>query len=333
MKEVSPGIFLIREKGTIGAIKPPENIYVIGGKDALIFDGGYGNRNTIKHVIKEINKIKKVYLKRNIPFRVTRVLPSHVHPDHFSGLKKLRKYLDVEILLTKEMAEVINSRKNYYDYYESDNYFRQNYIKKNTINMLKFQLRKPLMHLFYQIIYGLSFIDKPDKLIDNETIIQIDGEIWETFPSPGHSSDHISLYNEDKGILFSGDNILRTITTWLGPPNSDIEQYINSINRIKDLPNLKVIFPAHGSPVTNPHERIQEILEHRKRRTNQVHELIEKNATHGISPEEIINILYSHGRMMNNIARGWVVLTLRMLTEKSLVGYKIDEKEVKFYPK
>ncbi|TFF85175.1 MAG: MBL fold metallo-hydrolase [Promethearchaeota archaeon] len=333
MKEVSPGIFLIKEKGTIGAIKPPENIYIIGGEDALIYDGGYGGRSTIKHVMEEINKIKRIYLKRDIHFQLTRVLPSHVHPDHFSGLKALRKYLDVKIFLTKEMAEVINSRKKYYEFYESDEYFKQNYIKKNTINMLKFQLRKPLMHLFYQFIYGLSFIDTPDKIIENEIKIQIDGEKWNIFPSPGHSSDHISLYNEKKGILFSGDNILRTITTWLGPPNSDIQQYIQSIKKIKDLPNLNIIFPAHGSPITNPHERIQEILEHRKHRTNQVYELIKKYSSHGISPEEIINILYPNGRMMNNIARGWIVLTLRMLVKQGLVEYKINQNMVKFYPK
>ena len=42
MKEVYPGIFLIKEKGTFGAIKPPENIYVLAGPDGIIYDAGYG---------------------------------------------------------------------------------------------------------------------------------------------------------------------------------------------------------------------------------------------------------------------------------------------------
>jgi glyoxylase-like metal-dependent hydrolase (beta-lactamase superfamily II) len=332
MKEVYPGIFLIKEKGTIGAVKPPENIYVIAGKDGLIFDGGYGNRKTVRHVIEEINKIRRVYFKKKKTFQVTRVLPSHVHPDHFSGLKALKRYLNINILLTEKMAEVIQSRQNFYDYYESNNYFKQNFIKDNLRNVLKFQLRKPLLRFFYQIIYGLSFIQEPDEIIDEKTKITIYNQVWEIFPSPGHSSDHISLYNEPEGVLFSGDNILRTVTTWLGPPNSDIEEYIHTIKKIRALPNLKLILPAHGSPITQPYERIEEILEHRKHRTQQVLKIVQKHSNHGITPEEIIEILYtSQGRMMYGVARGWVVLTLHMLVEKGRIKYLIKKEGVKFY--
>lgn len=332
MEEVYPEIFLIKEKGTIGAIKPPENIYVIGGKDALIYDGGYGNKKTIRHVIEEINNIKKIYLQRKEHFQLTRILPSHVHPDHFSGLKALKKNLNVDVILTEKMASIINSRKNFYDYYESENYFKENFIKKSIANRLKLELRKPLMHFFYQIIYGLSFIDNPDKIINENAKIIINGEEWVIFPSPGHSSDHISLYHPKKGILFSGDNILRTITTWLGPPNSDIEQYIKTIKKIQEIPNLKLIFPAHGSPITNPYERIEEILKHREKRTQQVFMLIKKYSDKGISPQEIIEHLYANqGKLMYGVARGWVVLTLKMLLEKGLIIYKIREDGVKFY--
>lgn len=333
MEEVYPGIFLIKERGTIGAIKPPENVYVIGREDGLIFDGGYGNKGTIRHVIEEIIKIKKIFQKRNEPFQLTRVLPSHVHPDHFSGLKALKEYIDVEILLTEKMANIINSRESFYDYYESDNYFKQNFIKTSFSNRLKLELRKPLLHFFYQLIYGLSFIEHPDKIINERASLWIDGQDWQIFPSPGHSSDHISLYNEEEGVLFSGDNILRTVTTWLGPPNSDIEQYISSIKHIKDLPNLKLILPAHGSPITNPYERIEDILSHRQKRTNQVFALIKKYSDIGITTQRLIEILYSHqGRMIYGVARGWVVLTLQMLVEKGLIRYKIEKEGVKFYP-
>ena len=55
MIEVYPGIFLIKEKGTSGAIKPPENIYVLAGSDGIIYDAGYGTKKAIKHLIGEVN--------------------------------------------------------------------------------------------------------------------------------------------------------------------------------------------------------------------------------------------------------------------------------------
>ena len=54
MKEVYPGIFIIREKGAYGTIKPAENIYILAGNDGLIYDAGYGKKKTIKYVMPKI---------------------------------------------------------------------------------------------------------------------------------------------------------------------------------------------------------------------------------------------------------------------------------------
>ena len=40
MKEIYPDIYSITEKGSYGVFKPPENIYLLAGKDGLIFDAG-----------------------------------------------------------------------------------------------------------------------------------------------------------------------------------------------------------------------------------------------------------------------------------------------------
>ena len=48
-----------------------------------------------------------------------------------------------------------------------------------------------------------------------------------------------------------------SIATSLGPPNCSIEEYINAIEKILQLKNLKIICGAHGKPVTNPKEKKQ----------------------------------------------------------------------------
>ncbi len=163
--------------------------------------------------------------------------------------------------------------------------------------------------------------------------ISINGETWTIFPSPGHASDHVSLYNEKKGILFAGDNILRRVTTWLGPPDSNLSDYIQTIENLSRLPNLQVIFSAHGGPINNPQERIQEVLKHRLRRTNQVKQIIQQNGTQGITPEKIIQELYPKAKMMKHeLARGWVVLTLRHLEDLDQIKSVSGKKDIRFFP-
>ena len=332
MKEVYPEIFLIKEKGSFSAIKPPENIYVLAGINGIIYDAGYGNKKAIKYVIKELREIEDYYRAQNKDFRLTRILISHAHPDHFSGVKRLRDILGLRAVLTKKTAEIIKDKDSLYKSYKTDaleDYLR---IRKKIIRKIIHALRNVGSKLFYKRIYGVSFLNDPEEIIEDYSEISINGEGWKIFPSPGHAIDHISLYNEEKGILFSGDNILRSITTWLGPPNSDIEDYVKSLKTIQNLPNLKLILSAHGSPIEIPQERIAEILKHREERKQQVLDIVYQNSEKGISPKEIIKVIYpNESKFLHQIARGWVVLTLKMLENKNLIKRKVTKNKILFF--
>lgn len=333
MKEVFPGIYLIKEKGSFGAIKPPENIYVLAGYDGLIYDAGYGNNKSISYLINQIKELEQFYKQSNMKFKLTRVLPSHCHPDHFSGLKMIRKKLGVKILLTERMAALIKNKYSFKKTYHSDDYEDYFIIKKDIRQKITDFLEKIFSLFFYRRIYGLTFINDPDEIIKENTNLLINGETWNIFHTPGHAVDHISLYNEEKGILFSGDNILRTITTWLGPPNCSIEDYVNSIEMIQKLPNLRLILAAHGSPIENPKKRIEEILEHRKARTQQVLNIVNENSESGITPNQLIKYLYPKvNRMRQEVARGWICLTLKLLEEKNQIKRKEEKRKIKFFP-
>ncbi|MFX1380687.1 MAG: MBL fold metallo-hydrolase [Promethearchaeota archaeon] len=333
MREVYPDIFLIKEKGRLGAIKPPENIYVFAGSDGIIYDAGYGTRRAVKKLIKELKELENHYKVQNNDFKITRILVSHCHPDHFSGLKRIRKALGLKIVLTKKSQEIIKDKKSFMKTFETDAYEDYLRIRKKASRKIINSLRNVGSRLFYHRIFGVSYIEDPEEIIEDTTEISINGELWKIIPSPGHAIDHISLYNEEKGILFSGDNILRSITTWLGPPNSDVAEYIDTIKKIENLPNLKLILSAHGSPIENPKERITEILAHRKERENQVLEIIYNNSKNGISPKGIIKAIYpNNSRFLHQVARGWVVLTLKMLENKNLIRRIDSKKEILFFP-
>ena len=334
MREVYPGIFLIKEKGTFGVIKPPENIYVLAGSDGIIYDAGYGTKRVVKYLIKELKEIENYFEEQNKEFKLTRILVSHCHPDHFSGLKRIRKALGINIVLTKKSQEIIKDKKSYIETFETDAYEDNLRIRKKATGKIINFLRNVGSRLFYRRIFGASYIDDPEDVIEDNSEILINGESWKVFPSPGHAIDHISLYNEDKGILFSGDNILRSITTWLGPPNSNIAEYVETIKKVEKLSNLKLILAAHGSPIENPKERIAEILTHRKDREKQVSDIIYNNSENGISPKEIIRAIYpNNSRFLHQLARGWVVLTLKLLENKNLIRRVDTKKKILFFPK
>ena len=331
MKEVYPGIYCIVEKGALRNLKPPENIYVFAGEDGLICDAGYGNRKTVKKLVADIKKIEDLYKKNGQPFKITRIFVSHSHPDHFSGLKLLRKYLNVKVLLTKKTAEIIKDKKSFTRiHHASDEDLYKD--KAPLFKRARKRLHNFFRWAFYKPLVGLTFLKNPDIILENETELFINWEPWSILSTPGHASDHVSLYNEKKGVLFAGDNILRRITTWLGPPDSNLSDYIQTLEKISKLPNLQVIFSAHGGPITNPKERIDEVLKHRHRRTEQVVRIIQKRAIQGISLDEIIENLYPNINLMKRgLVRGWVALTLRHLEETGQIRAEVRKKKYHFF--
>ncbi len=103
---------------------------------------------------------------------------------------------------------------------------------------------------------------------------------------------------------------------------SDLALYLKSLERIKRLPGLKMILPAHGSPITNPCERIQEAIDHRNKRTEEVLHLVSGNA--GISFEDIYGRIYPGKNFQRGLLGGWIVVTLKYLLDR---GDIVSEKK------
>jgi len=329
VKEVYPGIFVIEEKGIFRSLKPPVNIYVITGSCGLIFDSGYGSRSSIRRFASEFEKINKICADRGVENDINRILLSHAHADHYSGLKPLREKYGFRIILTERMAGIIKSRAAYTESFRID--------KPETVSGLIHGLKKFIKNIkrfieiwIYIRYWGVTFVSDPDEIIEDNSEIRINNELWEIFQSPGHSNDHISLYNREKGILLSGDNVLRSVNVWLGPPKSDIDDYEKTISDFMALDNLQIILPAHGKPVTDPYDRLDEILRWRRKRTADVKSIIKKIGSRPFTIDEILAALYpSQGKMKREFARGWVELTITKLIQEGMV--KKGERDDFFY--
>jgi len=70
-------------------------------------------------------------------------------------------------------------------------------------------------------------------------------------------------------ILFSGDHVLGLGTAAMRPPEGDMAQYIDSLSKLLDY-DIQLICPGHGPPITAPRQKLEELIQHRLEREQQV---------------------------------------------------------------
>ncbi|MDD3302032.1 MAG: MBL fold metallo-hydrolase [Candidatus Gracilibacteria bacterium] len=180
---------------------------IIGEEKALLFDTGMGIYN-----IKEA-----VYKITNLPIIV---LNSHSHFDHIGG----NSLFDEIWIYNNE--KIKNIAKNGVD--KSiilENYVTEKFIKKpESFDLKNFEIK------------GFNY----KKVLYDNYEINLKPFKFKVIHTPGHSIDHICIYEENKKFLFAGDLIYK------GPIFIDnYTQFINSIKKINKL-NPKKIFPGHN---------------------------------------------------------------------------------------
>jgi glyoxylase-like metal-dependent hydrolase (beta-lactamase superfamily II) len=91
-------------------------------------------------------------------------------------------------------------------------------------------------------------------------LIEISGKSFEVIYTPGHSPDHICLYEQQRGWLFSGDLFVGGKDRALRADN-DIYQIIASLKRIAGL-QLTRLFPGSARIRENPHQELLDKIDY-----------------------------------------------------------------------
>jgi glyoxylase-like metal-dependent hydrolase (beta-lactamase superfamily II) len=88
-------------------------------------------------------------------------------------------------------------------------------------------------------------IDEPH---DDGDTIGLKGSELRVLWTPGHSPEHICLYDAEKGLLYSGDHVLPRITSHVSLHSHEggdpLRDYLDSLERLRGLP-VKAVLPAH----------------------------------------------------------------------------------------
>jgi glyoxylase-like metal-dependent hydrolase (beta-lactamase superfamily II) len=110
---------------------------------------------------------------------------------------------------------------------------------------------------------------KPDQLLADGDLVQLDGGTLEVVATPGHASNHLCYLHRELGCLFTGDHIMHGSTVVIAPPDGNMIQYLASLERLRGLP-LKYLAPGHGDLMSEPVAVVDWLITHRLRREARV---------------------------------------------------------------
>ena len=101
---------------------------------------------------------------------------------------------------------------------------------------------------------------------------------WRVLHTPGHMRGHVVFHDERTGALLAGDMVSTLSTIVIDPPEGNMEDYLASLERLRAL-GPRTLFPAHGPPTQGAVAKLEEYLQHRREREEQVLEATKGTGT------------------------------------------------------
>lgn len=250
MEEVTPHVYSLDVKIEWFPQPFPPNVHLIvdGGEGALI-DAGFPDDESINTRMEWLRSIPDLSLKY--------IVITHHHFDHSSGAAKLRAATGAKIVMHKDEEPIL---------------------KRAATQDVPSDMDVPEEHKEWvertaQWRKEAAEAGADELVTDNDTL-SIGGLTLRMVHSPGHTAGHLSPFLEEGKVLFAGDNVLGMGTTVVPPPpHGDMFDYIASLKKMQAL-NAEVMCCGHGPVVREPNRKLQELIDHRHEREEQILTLV-----------------------------------------------------------
>jgi len=123
------------------------------------------------------------------------------------------------------------------------------------------------------------------RSLQDKRVLTVGDKTIESLHTPGHSPGHLSFFIPEEGVALAGDLVAGSGSTWVGHPEGNVTDFLNSIARLKtlaigsrpeqpDVLALRTLAPGHGDIIRNPAEKLDEVTEHRLSREKQVLDVV-----------------------------------------------------------
>ncbi len=192
---------------------------------------------------------------------ITRVVVTHLHPDHVGCAGWLTREHDVELWMTREeylLCRVLIADTGREAPDAGVRFYRAAGFPDEALHRYQ-----EMFGMFGRYVSPLP--ESYHRLLDGDTI-RIGGSDWEIVVGRGHSPEHACLYNQERKLVISGDQILPTISSNVSvyptePHANPLRDWLRSLGSMKArLPEDVLVLPAHGKPFRGAHARLDELI-------------------------------------------------------------------------
>jgi len=264
MNEISPGVYWLKMPDPLDG-PGYVNVYLVRGREGfLLVDAGWNTPESFDELSRGLREIGAEVKD------ISQIVCTHIHPDHYGMAGHIKKLSGATLAMHHIEAGFIAPR------YVSMEELLQETDKMLAANGVPEEQADRLRDATVDLVQ-LVVPTPPDiTLHDGETIstgLFNFHVVW----TPGHSSGHICLHEQEKKLLFSGDHILPKITPNIGVHPQSIEnplgRYLKSLKETRRL-NVELTLPGHDEPFTKLVPRIDQILRHHEERNREMMALL-----------------------------------------------------------
>jgi glyoxylase-like metal-dependent hydrolase (beta-lactamase superfamily II) len=108
------------------------------------------------------------------------------------------------------------------------------------------------------------------RSLADQQIVDAGDTTVEALHTPGHAPDHLCFWHRPSRSVFCGDLAVKGTTVWIPPSlRGDLAAYLASLARIRDL-DPRRLYPGHGPVIDDPVRLLQQYIDHRHEREQQV---------------------------------------------------------------
>ena len=185
------------------------------------------------------------------------------------------------------------------------------------VRLLKEKLDVPAYGMLTNSSKNQDQTFSPERILDDGEVFQEEEFSIEVVHTPGHASNHLCFILKEEKLIFTGDHIMNGSTVVIGPPDGNMKQYIQSLEKLKDY-DIEKIAPGHGELLENPHEVADWIINHRLEREKKVFQALQE-ATKG-TPDSLVEKVYDDvDSSLFPIAKASLLAHLIKLEEDQLI--------------
>lgn len=187
---------------------------------------------------------------------VTRVICTHMHPDHIGLAGWLCERFEAPLLMTR--LEYVTARMLLADTGPAPANVAPFY-RTAGWDAARIETYVAGYGRFAQGVW--PFPADYRRITDGDTL-RIGDDDWTVVVGEGHSPEHACLWRQSDGVFIAGDQILPRISSnvsvWPTEPEADpLGDWLNSIERLaRRLPEDLLVLPGHGEPFTGVQPRL-----------------------------------------------------------------------------